>query len=493
MILLKLNPKTDISLHKQIVQRIIEMIEKDVLPAGSKLPSTRQLSEKLGVDRSTVYKAYQELNALGYLESKPGSYTTVRKRPKVAVDINKQRSSLIDWEEEFNNPSNCVYEFFLSHENEENGAGSKDFLDFTCLSLDKRLFPIDDLRRCLNTVLVNQGKEILGYGSPFGYQPLREYIANRLQTHGISLQSDNILITNGCQQALDLIIKLFGSPDKKVVVEAPTYFDIIPLLKYYKVGVIEIPMLSDGLDLAYLEKKLKKEKPAFIYTIPNFHNPTGIATSQNHREELLSIAEKYKVPIIEDGFEEEMKYFGKVSLPIKSMDKNQIVFYLGTFSKSLFAGIRIGWIVADKECIKRLAALKKFTDLGSNTIVQTAMYEFCRNGYYDLHLKRIHRAYRKRMQTVLRVMEEELPENVTWTKPDGGYTIWVTLKESYRDLETLKKVMRENKVIVSPGRFFYYGPCPDKSFRISISYLNEEEILIGIKRLAKALRALQKK
>jgi len=153
---------------------------------------------------------------------------------------------------------------------------------------------------------------------------------------------------------------------------------------------------------------LRKEKPALVYTMPTFHNPTGVSTDQAHRERLLSICEGHRIPVLEDAFEEEMKYFGKTTLPIKSMDKHQIVIYCGTFSKVLFPGVRIGWIAAERECIERLVAIRCFSDLAPNMILQAAMDEFCRNGYYDRHINRMHRTYRRRMQAAVRALREHI-------------------------------------------------------------------------------------
>ena len=247
-------------------------------------------------------------------------------------------------------------------------------------------------------------------------------------------------------------------------------------------------MASRGMNLGILGRKLTTNKPAFLYTIPNFQNPTGITTDQAHREQLLSICEKYNVPLVEDGFEEEMKYFGKVPMPIKSMDKNNVVIYLGTFSKVLFPGVRIGWIAADKECIQRLTAIKRFCDLTSSNVLQAAMYEFCIQGYYDYHIKKMHRIYRKRMQTALKAMKQFLPlDKVSWNEPAGGYLIWVEMKNKLGINDDLNDLLQHFGIIVSPGKYYFDKSADNKYFRISIAMLNEDEIEEGIIRLGKAL------
>jgi len=213
-----------------------------------------------------------------------------------------------------------------------------------------------------------------------------------------------------------------------------------------------------GMDLNALEQVCEKESPAFIYTIPNFHNPTGITTDQKHREKLIHICENYRVPLAEDGFEEEMKYFGRVALPVKSIDRRGVVIYLGTFSKILFPGLRIGWIAADRECIQRLVPVQRSTVLAGNHLDQAALEMFCRAGFYDMHVKKMHRTYRKRMNTAITAIKTYFPgDNVSWTVPAGGYVIWVRRTEKNQsETEIISRIKRAG-VAVTPGRFHFFG------------------------------------
>ena len=274
-----------------------------------------------------------------------------------------------------------------------------------------------------------------------------------------------------------------------MAVEAPTYANIIPIIEFNGLRILGIPMREDGMDLKYLKKTLEREELSFVYTIPNFQNPTGITTSHKRREKLLNICLQHKIPIVEDGFEEDMKYYGKVPLPIKSIDEQNMVIYLGTFSKALFPGLRIGWITADKECIDRITAIKRFSDLTSGNLVQIVLHEFLKKGYYDLQLKRLHRIFRKRMQKALKTMEERFPRTVSWTRPTGGYTIWVKMPKKLSE-ERLHEFMSKYSVIVSPGSYYFPQKMSTEYFRISIARINEEEIKEGITRLGKALPRL---
>ena len=224
-----------------------------------------------------------------------------------------------------------------------------------------------------------------------------------------------------------------------------------------------------------------------LYTMPNFQNPTGITTSQKHRARLLCICEKNKIILLEDGFEEEMKYFDKAILPIKSMDEHQIVFYLGTFSKILFPGLRLGWIIAPKECIQQLNKLKRIQELSGNLLSQAATFEFCNSGFYETHKKRIHKTYKRRMQNALSALKTYMPSNVSFTKPLGGYTLWVEVFNTNLSEKEIIAKIKNAGVLVSPGSQFYKNK---KQFRISIAHTNEDQILKGIQIIASVLNNL---
>jgi DNA-binding transcriptional MocR family regulator len=329
--------------------------------------------------------------------------------------------------------------------------------------------------------------ESLRYSPLQGYQPLRAYLAHRLKTHGISATEDDILITNGARQAIDLVARLLCRDEKVIALESPTYPAVIPLLEFNSGRLAPIPMRDDGIDLDVLEQRLESEDVSFVYTMPTFQNPTGISTDGQHRERLLALCQHNRVPIIEDGYAEDLKYFYPVAHPIKSIDKHQIVIYIGTFSKSLFPGMRIGWVVADQACIQRLLAIKRFADLTTNTLAQMALYKFCSAGFYTKHLRRLHRIFRKRLTTALRGMNEVIPPTVKWTSPVGGFTVWICLPSDVIQ-HVLDTSLKQHGLIISPGRFYYPEGSGPISFRISIAQLSEAEIKEGISRLGRVLR-----
>jgi len=474
-------------LYRQVIGGVRGLIDAGALRPGQSLPSSRRLAAQLGVDRSTVTQAYAELQAMGYVRSRPGSYTIVQKRGGTAAGPSSAGHDIV-WNDRTRPEAEWAGRLFQKNPSEARSlkGAAGDTISLAQLDPDPRLFPLGTIHRTFSRILGGQDAAPFEYGTYQGYAPLRDHLARRMRLHGIAAAADEILVTNGAQQALDLLIRVFGRPGRAVVIEAPTYALMIPLLKLNGSEAIAVPMLTDGLDLDRLEKVLRKDRVAFVYTMPNFQNPTGITTSHEHRARLLGLCRSRRVPVVEDGFEEDMKYYGRVDLPIKSMDEGGVVIYVGTFSKALFPGLRVGWIAADRECVRRLTAVKRFTDLTSNHLAQVFMHRFCEDGHYDRHLRRLHRAYRKRLDLALRTMKAAFPASVTWTEPPGGYTMWVRMPEKM-SRAGLEAFLGPYGVAVSAGENYFPGGAPSEYFRLCIARTDEAEIREGIARLGRAL------
>jgi DNA-binding transcriptional MocR family regulator len=493
MLLLKLDDSGKRTKSRQIVEGVRKKIERGELRPSERLPSTRRLAESLGFHRSTVAIAYQELWALGFLDLRPGARPVVRERIPLVELSEKSATSLIRWTAHASPRSRRIRRDYLEYKalSPARSPGERRIIDFGSLDMDRRLFPVAAFRSCLNRVLRERGDALLRYGDPQGYFPLRETIADRLRSHGLSATAAEILVTDGSQHAIDLVLRMIAAPGRSIAVESPTYNVALPLIRFHGLRVIGIPVREDGMDLSSLETALGREKPALVYTIPNFQNPTGTLMAQAHRERLLALCEKHRVPILEDGFEEEMKYSGRVVLPVKSMDAGGVVIYCGTFSKVLFPGVRIGWIAARPECLEHLTAIRRFSGLASNGVLQAAMDEFCREGSYDRHIGRMHRVFRKRMRLALRELRERIPpEWAEWTEPDGGYLIWLRAKPGRGHRPDWATLFPANGLRVSPGETYFANGTPSAFFRLSISTLDEAEIAEGIRRLSGALKTM---
>lgn len=484
MILIKVDKGKRQPLFQQVFDQLKQLIETGDLLPGENLPSTRKLAETLGVHRTTVCRAYEELWAAGYLEATAGAYSRVRQRNALAIQTSDSPSPLIKWEECISDAANRIGQIYPSAK-----SPSNDILDFVPLSPDSDLLPIADFRHCLNQVLQSEGANLLQYGNPLGYEPLREYLAKQMRQHGIATKTDEIMLTNGMQNGIELVFRLLTNPGDCIITERPSYASALSLIKYLDLRVIGIPMTNDGMDLVILKQQIQAHRPRLIYSMPTFQNPTGISTSQTHRENLLALCEKYRVPLVEDGFEEEMKYFGKAVLPIKSMDKHHLVIYLGTFSKVLFPGIRVGWIVAPTQLIFLMGRMKQVSELSGSPLTQAAVYQFCKQGYYELHKKRLHRVYRKRMQQALQACREFLPPSqIHYTKPDGGYLMWFTFLNTNLNEDEMIRQLLDAGVAVSSGSRFFPDKYDQVHFRLSIAHRTEEEIREGIRRIGQMLQ-----
>ncbi|MBB6480930.1 PLP-dependent aminotransferase family protein [Spirochaeta isovalerica] len=467
-------------LYRQIRDRIIELINSGELKSGNQLPPSRELAMQLGVNRTTVYQAYRELWSLGYTESRPGSYSIVRNRKETNQPVNRQ-SELIDWKALIN-----TYDppFRSSPEQDE---ALYDFRTFSPLSDAEGA---EKFRKCLNDVLRQKGKDLLLYGDPYGYRPLRDYISLMMSENEIDVDRERILITDGAQNGLDLICKLFRKEKWSIVTAEPSYSEALSLFHYYGAEVISIPLTSSGMDLAELQEKLKNNTISFVYTMPNFQNPTGISSTRENREELLEICENSGVPIIEDGFSQDMR--GTI-LPIKSMDRHGIVIYIGTFSKVLFPGIRVGWINGNRDILKKLAALQYMTSVSGNHIMQAAVERFCRLGYYDLHLKRIHRRYRERMTGTLDILKQHFPRKAgTYTSPAGGFYLWFDLSQSFQSEEELILKLKERGILITGGSLFMAERKGGTCLRMSIARGEAGDLEKGVIAFCKVLKAMLK-
>ncbi|MHB8078475.1 MAG: MocR-like pyridoxine biosynthesis transcription factor PdxR [Candidatus Krumholzibacteriia bacterium] len=490
LFLIALDRQSPLPVYRQICDRIAALVDDRTLRPGDRLPPTRLLARTAGVHRSTVVRAYEELAALGYLDSRCGAYSTVRRRARppatrAAAAAGRADTALLDWAA-LTTPGGRAVFADLSPAPVPDVA-PPGAIDLSRLTADPALAPHDELRRCLKSVLARAGGAALDYGDAAGWPPLRETIAARMRVHGIAVTADEVLVTAGAQQAMDLALRLLTAPGDRVAVEAPTYGMAHALLRLHRLTPLEIPLRDDGLDLDALAAALRRRRPKLVYTMPNFHNPTGITTGQAHRERLLALCEEHRVPLLEDGFEEEMKYFGQAVLPIKSMDARGVVLYVGTFSKVVFPGLRIGWLAAPRAAIARLAAIQRASCLTGNTLAQAAAARFCAGAPFEVYLRRAHRTYRRRMETLLRALADEMPPGVTWTRPPGGFTLWLRLPGTADDEAPLCARAAGEGVLIAPGRRFFARRPPTPHARLSITCADEGQIQEACRRLGRAL------
>jgi 2-aminoadipate transaminase len=362
------------------------------------------------------------------------------------------------------------------------------------------VFPTERFREACNRVLEKQAQLALQYGATEGYEPLREMIARHTSRYGVKAKPENVMLTSGSQQALDLIGKLMINPGDRVLVEAPTYLGALQAFNVYGAEYVSVPSDNDGLRSDLLEASLRLG-PKFMYVLPNFQNPGGTTLAEGRRHELVLLADRYGVPIIEDDPYGQLRYEGEHLTPLIVLDRENLrrddgysignVIYLSTFSKTLAPGLRLGWIVAPPEVISKLVQLKQGADLHTSTFVQMVAYEVARDNFLDEHIKLIRRVYGERRDVMLHAMEENFPSEVTWTHPQGGLFLWVTLPEGMDCHQLFEAAIRENVAFV-PGDSFYAsnGHAEDgqRHFRLNFSNAQPEQIREGIRRLGVAIR-----
>jgi len=486
MLLANLDREGSQPLFQQLIRRISGLIDEGGLRPGDRLPATRRLAQDLGVHRSTVVRAYRELRALGYLDSRSGAYSTVRQRARPpATQCKQEGAAALDFGALATVAARSAQRD-LSRDLVR-PADAPQVIDLSRLTADPALAPADELRHCLQRVLIRSKGQLLEYGSGLGHPALRDFLATRMRAHGIAAGAEQVLVTQGAQQGLDLVLRLLAKPGDAVAVEAPSYAKAHALLRVHGARAREIPMRADGMDLDALEALLASERPKLVYTMPTFHNPTGITTSQQHRERLLACCEDHGVPLVEDGFEEELKYFGQAVLPIKSMDSRGIVLYLGTFSKVVFPGLRLGWLAAPPSAVIPLASLHRATCLSGISLIQAAVARFCQGGAFEAYLRRIHRVYRRRMRALQQGLADHLPPGVRRTQPQGGFTAWLQLPDCALGEEALMARLLRAGVRLTPGSDFYDQPPAGMQLRISTAVESEARIAEGCARLGRVL------
>lgn len=351
------------------------------------------------------------------------------------------------------------------------------------------LFPVEDIKKVMNEVMEKEPYVALQYSTTEGYPSLRESILNqRLKPHGMNGTIDNILITSGSQQALDLSGKVFFNEGDVVIVENPSYLGAINVLKTYGVKFVEVEMDDDGIIIEKLEEAIKNNQNVkLIYTIPDFQNPTGKCLPVERRKALAEVAAKYKIPVIEDAPYAELMLEGNPLPSVKSFDKEGYVIYFGSFSKTFCPGFRIGWVFADAEIINKYVIMKQSSDLQTSTIDQRIVGYYMNNYDLNKHIEKIKSVYTKRKDLMLSTMEEYFPKAVKFTRSKGGLFTWVELKEDMDSVKLLEEALEENVAFV-PGISFF--PKGDKKnfFRLNYSNMPEERIVEGIKRLSKVLK-----
>ena len=357
------------------------------------------------------------------------------------------------------------------------------------------LFPIERIREATDTVLQERGQEAMQYSTTEGMPELRELIARRLSAGSLKISPNNILITSGSQQAIDMIARIFLDEGDSVIVENPTYVGMMTSWRPFYLNFLAVPTDNDGLIVDELEPLLA-QNPKIMYSIPTFQNPMGTTLTRERRTKLAQLLTKYNVPFVEDNPYGELRYSGDPVPSVLEMEAaargsttvDGSVIYTGTFSKVLTPGLRIAWVVAHEAVIDKLVQVKQATDLHTSTFNQFVSYEVARDDeFLAEHVKMLRNVYRQRRDLMLQTMEGNFPQEVTWTKPEGGLFLMVTMPEHLNARDVLKEALAQNVAFV-PCDDFFIGDAGHNTFRLNFSNSRPERIVEGIQRLGAVLK-----
>src|SRR5579863_3402576 len=458
-----LDSQSGVPIYRQLGSYLQRLIETGDLRSGDRLPPTRELAGQLGLNRTTISAAYELLETVGLIKGEVGRGSYVcgaqerRAHPTNGDALNWSRA-------------------LTTSVSTSAGAGAPVAINFTSSRPSEKLFPIEEFRECCREVLESRNlKALMQLGSPGGYEPLRRYLLDRAIQNGIARDSDDILITNGCQQALDLLRRALVRTGEKVALEEPVYPGLKNLFLEAGAQLIGVPADGDGIDLYSVQRAFKSGAKVLIVT-PSFQNPTGATMPAAHRAEICRMAGEAGVAVIENDIYSELAYEGN-SLPrLKQLDSNVIL--LGSFSKIAFPGIRVGWIIAPRPVIARATELKQLADLHTDHLSQAFLLRFAESGKLARHQAIVIAAAKEK----LRALDQSCRRYLTgcdYKVPAGGMNMWINLPAGV-DAVALRGLAQQAGIDYLPGRYFSVSRPLDSGLRLSFAGLDPNEIRRGI-------------
>lgn len=450
----------------QIEKHLKELVEKEKIMDGEKLPSIRTLSSFLKVNKDTIINAYNKLEEDGYAVQKMGSGTYVK----------KNQSTLIRFKKEYSNTIKKL-----------NYNSNKQYIDFVGESTLSNNFPINNFKKVLNEVLDRDGASAFIYKEVLGYDGLRESISKFFWNGQYSL--DDILIVSGAQQGIDVISKAIINNRDNVIVEKPTYNGALSVFNWRRANILEVPLESNGINLNKFEKTLQKNKIKCFYTMSYFQNPSGITYSLEKKKRILQLAEMYDFYIIEDDYLSELIYTDVIKYKsFKSLDKNERVIYIKSFSKIFLPGIRLGYLIPPKRLKESIINFKINTDIATSSLMQRALDLYVTKGYWKNHIENFRESYKITYDFLTDILKKDFKEELTFIPSGGGLSLYVKLNNKIDSLELFYKC-RERNVIITPGIFFYKDFKEGLSyFKLGFSNLKEDEMIKGTQVLKDILK-----
>ncbi|HDR4559658.1 PLP-dependent aminotransferase family protein [Bacillus cereus] len=466
--------------YRQIVDYMKGKIENGEWPIGSKIPSQRQLAKLFHVNRSTVITALDEIMADGLIQGQVGAGTIVTNNTWSLLATNPPP----DWSEYVKAGIHKPSKLMVREINK--AEANKNLIQLSKGELSPDLFPIETMQAIMKNVSAEL--DYFGYEEQKGMYPLREAISTYVKTFGIHVSPHSILIVSGALQALQLISIGLLHRKSTVLLEQPSYLYSLHVFQSANIHLSGISMDRHGILPSDLLKRIKySQKQNILYSIPCFQNPTGILMSQERRKEILKICKKEQLPIIEDDIYRELWIDEQPPAPLKSMDKHGHVLYIGSLSKTLTPGLRIGWIIGPEPVIDRLSDIKMQTDYGSSSLSQRVAAEWINKGFYEEHVANVRIHLKKRRQMMIQALNEYCTDIATWDIPNGGVFIWIKILPTIPMKRLFSEALSKG-VLLNPGRI--YEEESDQCIRLSYGYASPEQITNGIKLLSELIRML---
>jgi DNA-binding transcriptional MocR family regulator len=481
---ISISRRNGLPVYEQIAAQLRASIEAGELRRGERLPTIRELAQSLGVNRDTIQLAYDALAAQGLVEAGVGRGTFVAQARAAGSSAAEGGST-----EPFTPALSALTQRLLAFERARPQFGNAtDAVPLHAMVPDPALYPVDEFRRALARVLRDEGAQLLTYGGPEGRVEMRAQEAARLRRAGVEVADGEVVLCHGASQGITLALRLFAEPGDVIALEEPTYNNVLASVFGCGLRTAPVPMRDDGPDLGVLERTLARPEVKAFYTIPSFHNPTGITTSLAARRELLAVAARCAKPVIEDGYELDLAWSGPVAPPLAALDTRGIVVHLSSYSKSLFPGARMGSVSARGALVEALHAQKRATDHSDAMCLQAALADFVASGAYQRHLAKLLPILRARCDAMCEALASEMPEGTRHVKPAGGLQVWVELPEGIDTHELLADAARAG-VLFAPGAQFFHDGRRSRALRLCIALADEASIRRGVAALARVVRA----
>jgi 2-aminoadipate transaminase len=488
--LINLDRTTDIPLYRQLRAAVAERIRAGELAAGTRLPSIRGLARSLGVSLVTVIQAYDALAAEGLVHAAAGRGTFVGSLPihgAAQPGSGPRPEEDTEWQASLpvylRAPRIATMQALLRR------AFRPNMILLAGGTPDPTLFPVRTLGRLWHRVMAAEDPRFLQYGTPQGDHNLRAWIADHCSALGIPAQVDDVLITSGSQQAIDLLARTFIGPGDYALVEGPTFLTALDILESRGAKLLGVPVDGEGARVDVAATLVERFRPRVMYTIPTAHNPTGVTMSEDRRRRLSALSRQHNLLVIEDDTCSEFNYDGEAPPAVKTFDSGGHVAFIKSFSKTVIPGLRVGCVVAHGSVMSRLAESKSVVDRFTSPLIQRTLWRYLSARQYGRDLRTARDTYRRRRDAVLRALEASMPAGVTWTRPGAGFNLWLNLPPGVSAADAFEEGLKEG-VACGLGDLFLPHMAPPSGLRISFADKPEEVSTEGIRRLARGLDRL---